>query len=99
MTDVPPVAVLLVEDAADPDVDDALVARVVSVPELDEVIGFVLLRAEVEDELPDELLGEVEEANAVEDDELTDELTAPALWLASEFWMALRRLEGIQVVS
>ena len=68
------VAVPLVEITEDPDVDDALVVRGASVPELEEV----------EDEMPDVLLAEIDEAEVTDDVELTGELIAPAIWPASE---------------
>ena len=68
------VAVPLVEITEDPDVDDALVVRRESVPELEEV----------EDEMPDALLAGIDEAEVTDDEELTGELIAPAIWPASE---------------
>jgi hypothetical protein len=94
MTDVPPVAVPLAEDAEDPDVEDALVVREASVPELEEETMFAPSDVVVEEEMPDELDTEVEDAEIEEadveeaevagDDELTEALTAPADWPASE---------------
>jgi hypothetical protein len=68
------VAVPLVEITEDPDVYDALVVREASVPELEEV----------EDEMPDALLAEIDEAEVTDDEELTGELIAPAICPASE---------------
>jgi hypothetical protein len=78
------VAVPLAEDAEDPDMDDALVGRVASLPELEEDTVFDALEVRVKDEMPDELLAEIEVAGVADDDELTEELITPALWLASE---------------
>jgi hypothetical protein len=73
-TELPPVAVPLVEATEDPVMDGTLVERETSVPELEEV----------EDEVPDALLAEMEGIEVADDDELTGELIAPEFWLASE---------------
>ena len=89
-------AVPLAEETEDSEVDDALVVE--EAPE--EGTALNPSEATLEDKTPDELLAEVEAAEvADDDDELTGALTAPAFWLASELWMALSRLDGIQVVS
>ena len=86
--EIAPVAVPLAKDAEDPDMEDALVGRVASLPELEEDTVFDALEVRVEDEMPDALLAEIEVAEVADDDddddELTGELIAPAFWLASE---------------
>jgi hypothetical protein len=78
---------LLVEDAEDPElletVDDAPVMIDVSVTELDDNVDS-LLEEPLADETSDELLIEDMAAKAAEDDKLTDELAALAIWAASE---------------
>jgi hypothetical protein len=88
-TDVPPVAVPLAEDAEDPDVEDALIVREALVPELEERMVVAPSEAGVEEEMPDELLvelgnAEVKEPEVADEDKLTEELNVPADWPASE---------------
>jgi hypothetical protein len=73
-TELPPVTVLLVEATEDPVVDDTLVEREASVPEL----------KGVEDDVPDELPAEMEEMEVADNVELAGELIAPAFWPKSE---------------
>jgi hypothetical protein len=105
MTDplaLPVNVLLLAGDAEDPElletVDDAPVMRDVSAAELDDTVDPPLEEALAE-ETSDELLVEDVAAEEAEDDKLGDELAALATWAASELWIALSRLDGIQVVS
>jgi hypothetical protein len=97
-----PLKVPLADDNKDPDgpelVGDALDVRDVSVAELDNEIGSAPVRVELEDELPELGVDPMTENEEVDDDGLTDELGALAIW-AAEFLIALSRLNGIHVVS
>jgi hypothetical protein len=90
MTDplaLPVTVLLLVEDAEDPElletVNDTPVIIDVSVTELDDTVDPLLEEALIE-ETSDELLVEDVAAEEAEDDKLTVELGALAIWAASE---------------
>lgn len=84
-------------DAEDPEVlesvGDKLVVRDVLITELDDNVESVPEEALVEETVEDVITEEADE------DELTAELATPGTWAASEFWIALSRFDGIQVVS